>query len=270
LIPDSIKSEIEVALIQHINEYQELQWVSMDKGYFNSNLLIKGKNSTPIAVCKYFPKDKIFKTENRFEREANALTLFGGLISPKLIWKKKPNLIVYEYLSGTELLNVKIDDSIRNKITSTIDKLHEIAREKRKPIKEDVTRYYKNLLSIYSNSTLEYPEKLLNDFEVLIRKQEELLDTYKENLTFVHGDLVPPNIIVNEQMKLIDWEFFRPELSFFDYQYLNYYAKAHSIDINLEIKSDLSEFYNDLIDVLERLWRFGYLKENKEVFYEID
>ncbi|MCE7741971.1 MAG: phosphotransferase [Candidatus Heimdallarchaeota archaeon] len=242
----------------------------MEKGYFNTNLLIKGKDSKPLAVCKYFPENEIFKSEKRFEREVNALTLFGGSISPNLIWKKKPNLIVYEYLPGEEILNVKIDDTIISKIKDTISKTHKIAIKKRNPIKEDVTSYYKDLNSIYSNSALDYPEKLLNDFMILIYKQEELLDKYKENLTFIHGDLVPPNLIVNDKIKLIDWEFYRPELSFFDYQYFNYYAKAHSLDISLEIEPDIAEFYNDLVDVLERLWRFGYLKESKKIFYKID
>ncbi len=221
-------------------------------------------------MCKYYPDDDIFKPENRFEREVNALELYEGSIAPILIWKKKSRIIVYEYLIGNELLKVSVDESIKHKIKHTISRTHEIARTKRKPIKEDVTKYYENLILNYSTSKVNFPEKQISDLQQLIDKQKEYLDRFSENLTYVHGDLVPPNLIVNDQIKFIDWEFFRPELSFFDYQYFNYYAEAHGMAATLDIEEEVSEFYNQLIDVLERLWRFGYLKESKEIFYKID
>lgn len=269
MIPDSIKTDIEIALIRYFKQYQNFQWVEMKGGYVNNNSLIMN-NDSPIAVCKFFPKDEIFRAESRFERETNALSLFGNTFSPHLIWKKKPNIIVYDYQVGEELLQMNVDFELKERILNTINEVHEIARKKRKPLREDVTRYYRTLLKLYSNSTLAYPNELLSKFDGLINEQEEFLDDYTEYLTFVHGDLVPPNFIIGDNIKLIDWEFFRPELSFFDLQYFNYYSKAHNLGIELKIKDEPAEFYTNLVDILEKLWSFGYLKRNKEISYHID
>lgn len=270
MISEQVKNEIEEALLQYFESHSEFQWVNLDKGYFNNNQVIKGNNSEPLAVCKYFPDDSIFKSEDRMEREIKALKLFGGSYSPNLIWMKKPNLIVYEYIEGIELLNIEITKPLTKKISKTLTALHDEARLYLGPSREQVIEYYRNLISIYRSSSLVYPKDLINELVLSVEKQEEILDQYKENLTFVHGDLVPPNFIINKQIKLIDWEFFRPELEFFDYQYFNYYATAHNLKISLKVPEEIREFYNNLVDVLEKLWRFGYLKKNKEIFYSID
>ena len=257
-------------MIQKYNQYRHFVWIELNKGYINKNLLVRGEDNEPIAICKYYPDDEIFPPEIRYEREINALELFGGTLAPNIIWKKRPRILVYEYLKGKDLLETQIDVSVQNEIFDSIKKIHDIAKIKRKPHIEDVTKYYQLLIKNYTSSNITYPTTLVKNLEDLIEDQKEILDEFIENITYVHGDLVPPNLIIDNQVKFIDWEFSRPELSFYDYQYFNYYAKAHGLSISLEIDKKFQEFYDKLIDVLERLWRFGFLKKNNNLFYEID
>ena len=145
-----------------------------------------------------------------------------------------------------------------------------IAKSKISVKSESVTKYYQDIISDYKKSEIKYPIKLIEELEILTQKQQEILDQFQENLTYVHGDLVPPNFIFNgKQFNVIDWEFFRPELDFFDYQYFNYYAKAHKIPIVMNVVQEVQNHYYRLVDVLEKLWRYGFLQRKNEVSFDI-
>ncbi len=271
LISEELKTKIEIAIIESFKDYQEFSWQPIEKGYTNQKYLISGKKNNPLAVCKIFSKNEIYKSELRFEREKHSLELFGGDIAPQLIWSSKSGIIVYEYLVGVELHLVDYNNLNPALITELIKKVHKKTRKESKSLKDDVLKYYSSILELVSSSTDEYPKKLIDKLRKLTIRQSEILDDHSKYITHVHGDLIPPNFIINDgDVKLLDWEFSRTELPFFDFQYFNYYAKAHGIPIQLSIPGNLEKFYHDLVDILERLWRHGYLKKNKEIFYDIE
>jgi thiamine kinase-like enzyme len=266
-----LKTEVEIAIIESLKNYQEFSWKPIEKGYTNQKFLISGKKSTPIAVCKIYTENEIYKPELRFEREKHSLEQFGGDIAPKLLWSSKTGILVYEYVNGQELHLTDYNKLNPSLIINIIRKVHEEARKIRKPIKEDVLKYYSQIIDLVSSSEDDYPTKLVEKLKVLKNKLGYILDENSDLLTHIHGDLVPPNFIVNKkEIKLLDWEFSRAELPYFDVQYFNYYAKAHSIPIQLEVPKKLETFYDDLVDVLEKIWRHGYLKKNKQLFYDIE
>lgn len=271
MISEGLKTEIEIAIIESIKDYQEFNWEPIEKGYTNEKYLISDTNNIPIAMCKLFSENEIYKPELRFEREKHALELYGGDIAPKLIWTNNTGILVCEYLIGEELHLVDYNKLNPSLIIDLINKIHNTSRKKRNALKDDVIRYYSQIIDFVSSSKDEYPQKLIDKLKILNIRQTEILDEHSKYLAHVHGDLIPPNFIVSEdEIKILDWEFSRPELPFFDFQYFNYYAKAHNIPIQLEIPGDLEKFYHDLVDVLERLWRHGYLKKNKKIFYDIE
>ena len=271
MIPENLKTDIEIAIIEQTKNYQQFSWQPIDKGYTNEKYLISGNEQEPLAVCKIFSKNEIYQSELRFEREKHALELFGGDIAPKIIWANKSGILVYEYLLGQELHLVDYNLLDPSEITNIIEKIHRKSKEKRNAIKEDVIKYYIEIAELFESSKDDYPPKLIEKLKKLTNIQVEIIDEYSEYLTHVHGDLIPPNFIVNEsKIKLLDWEFSRPELTFFDFQYFNYYAEAHDIPVRLNIKAEIKNFYSNIVDVLERLWRHGYLKKNKNIFYYID
>ncbi len=194
------------------------------------------------------------------------MEIFGSSVSPQIIWKNETDTIVYEYVEGSELLKVQITNRLKKKIKQTLDSIHEIGKLKLQPSPEEVTKYYERIYQKFSSSENNYPSNLLDAFQKLIEEQPRLLVKYQDNITYVHGDLVPPNIIVKENINLIDWEFYRPELSFFDFVYLNYYSKAHNLPISFKVNFEINDFYFRLVDTLEQLWSYGYKLKNKVDF----
>ncbi len=271
MISDSIKNEINLAIIEKFNLNQEPSWNYIDRGYINEKFEIAGENKEPLAICKIFTEEeKIYRAEQRYKREEFALEIYGGKIAPDIIWKNDSEIIVYSYIVGQELLHLEINNETETKIKKVIDHIHKIARNDIKVRKEEVTNFYQEIISEYKKSEIGYPSKLIEELEDLTIKQKEVLDQFQEKLTYVHGDLIPPNFIFDgKQFILIDWEFFRPELTFFDYKYFNYYAKAHKMPIELKIDQTVQNLYFRLIDVLEKLWRYGYLQRKNEIHYEI-
>ena len=262
--------EINDYLMAEFTLSSKLHWEQINEGYTNENYTIMKSNGSPLAVCKIFTDDEIYLSKERFKREISAMEKYSETIAPQILFQKNSKIIVYQYVEGTGLhqLSSKLIDV--DQIKETLDILHSVSISKRKPLKSDVTSFYNNIATRYQKSNLSYPQKLVDSLLKLAHQQEELLDTYAESLSYVHGDLIPPNIIhKNNKITLIDWEFFRPELVFFDYQYLNYYAKAHNLSIKIEMEDNLQLFYNELVDVLERLWRYGYLIKNKKIDYSI-
>ncbi|MFW9853306.1 MAG: aminoglycoside phosphotransferase family protein, partial [Candidatus Thorarchaeota archaeon] len=233
MISDSMKNEINLAIIKKFDLNQEPSWKYIERGFINKKFKIIGENKRPLAICKIFTgEEEIYRAEHRYEREELALDIFGGTIAPEIIWKKKSEIIVYRYILGQELIHIEINNEVKKKLKEVLEQVHKTARNKNKGRKDEVSIYYQNIISDYKKSKVEYPNKLIEELEHLHHQQNEILDQFQEQLTYVHGDLVPPNFIFDgNQFTLIDWEFFRPELSFFDYQYFNYYAKAHKIPI---------------------------------------
>lgn len=269
---------IDAELVSEINDHlmvkyrlsTKLHWKKINEGYTNENYTIMKSNGSPLAVCKIFTDDEIYLSKERFKREASALKKYSETIAPKILFQKNSKILVYNYVEGTGLHQLSPKLINIDQIKKALDFLHSASNSERKSVKSDVTSFYKNILNRYQKSKLTYPQKLIDSLLTLTYQQEELLDTYADHLTYVHGDLIPPNLIYNNnKITLIDWEFSRPELVFFDYQYLNYYAKAHNLSIEIEMEKNLQLFYNELIDVLERLWRYGYLLKNKKIDYSI-
>jgi len=69
LISEGLKTEIEIAIIESIKDYNEFNWEPIEKGYTNEKYLISDTNNIPIAMCKLFSENEIYKPELRFERE---------------------------------------------------------------------------------------------------------------------------------------------------------------------------------------------------------
>lgn len=270
MINEDLVSEINELLLVEFELSSNLRWEKITEGYTNENYTIMRSNSSPIAVCKIFTEDEIYLSKERFKREVSALKKHSGSIASKIIYQKNSKILVYKYVEGTgiHLLSPKLIDI--NHVNNTLNILHSTSITDSKPKKSDVTAFYHTIAKRYQKSKLTYPQKLIDSLLLLSHQQEELLDAYNDHLTYVHGDLIPPNLIYkNNKIMLIDWEYYRPELVFFDYQYFNYYAKAHKLSLTIEMENDLQLFYNKLVDVLERLWRYGYSLTNKKIDYNI-
>ena len=224
MISDSIRNEINLAVVKKFDLNQEPIWKHIDKGFINNSFEIIGEKKETLAIWKvYSEEEEIYRAEQRFEREEFALEIFGGLIAPEIIWKKKGEIIVYNYVVGKELLHLQINDETETKLKEVIEQIHRISKKKMRVKSEEVINYYTNIIFEYKKSDIKYPSKLIEELDNITHKQQEILDQFQENLTYVHGDLVPPNFIFNgKEFMLIDWEFFRPEISFFDHQYFNH------------------------------------------------
>ncbi|MHA1667543.1 MAG: phosphotransferase [Candidatus Heimdallarchaeaceae archaeon] len=254
----TIKETIEVMLMEKIHDSTNFTWEKLELGLTNTKYLIKSEGRKPLAVCKIYSENEIFENFTRLESEKQALKLFGGKIAPELIWANEEGVLVYKYVEGRELNKSKNFKNIEERIKKTIDTISEITREKRKLEVKEITEYYYSIYEKCKNSKLNYPEKLLLSFENIIGEVGELIKEYEEEINFIHGDLVPTNLIVkNEKITLIDWEFFRPELSFFDYEYFNYYAKKHNIPISIskeKAKKEKERAYRHLIKILNDIY----------------
>jgi len=263
MINDSLKLEIEVEVMKKYNFIPELIWTKLDKGFTNTKYLISTKSQKPLAVCKVYSDDDIIPPALRFEREKHALEIFGGDVAPEIIWSSKANILVYEYIQGTEFHKTEIDQDKKELIEKTMIHIHDKARSSGYPLKEDVMTFYQRLVEEYENSPKNYPQSLVDDLKKIIKKHGKVLDSNEDDLTYIHGDLVPPNLLFQEdKLMLVDWEYFRPELPCFDSNYLNYYAKAHKIALEMDVERERKEQYLHLIDILEKLWYHGY--ENKK------
>lgn len=261
-----IQTKVNIAIMEKYRSPLELRWSRMEKGLTNLKYLISA-NDKPIAICKIFTKTGIIAPEIRFEREKQALEIFGGSFAPKTISSDNPNVLVYEYVVGREFLKLRTSKDMTPVITETLAEIHKKSQIKKEASIEMVTEFYQNLISYYKNSDLSYPSKMVKNLQDIVKAQEEILDDNKENLTHIHGDLVPPNFIFrNEKVILIDWEFFRPELNFFDIAYFNYYAKAHKFPVELKMEDKkIEEVYNNLVDILEQLWFFAHQKKQEKL-----
>lgn len=261
MINDSLKLEIEVEVMKKYNFMPELVWSKLEKGLTNTKYLITTKSQKPLAVCKVYSDDDVIPPSIRFSREKQALEIFGGDIAPDIIWTNNSNILVYEYIQGTDFQKTEIEKDKKEVLEKTLSYIHEKAREAKKPEKQDVTRFYENLIDEYENSPKNYPTELIEVLRKLMKNHGKILDSNEDNLTYIHGDLVPPNLLFQEnKLKLIDWEYFRPELPCFDSNYLNYYSKAHKLSIELDVEKERKEQYTQLIDILEKLWFHGYKK----------
>ncbi|MBY9000762.1 MAG: aminoglycoside phosphotransferase family protein [Candidatus Heimdallarchaeota archaeon] len=270
MIEESIRNEVQDKIVEIFGESHSFTWERIKEGYTNENFKIINEQGIPLAICKVYVEDEIHSSKDRFDRELNALEIFSGILAPELVCHKNSQILVYKYIIGTELHKLPTSEINVDLLQKTITKMLSLSKLKRNSLKSDVSSFYNKLVEKYTNSGIKYPKKLTDTLQMLSHQQEEILDAYSEHLTFVHGDLIPPNFIFHEQKyTLLDWEFSRPELIFFDQQYFNYYAKAHNLPIVIEVEQNVQDFYNNLVDVLERLWRFGYEMSNKEIFYKI-
>ena len=268
MINEVIQTKVNIAIMEKFRSALELKWTKLEKGLTNIKYVISSFNEKPIAICKIFPDSGVIKPEQRFEREKEALEIFGGLIAPKLICGDNPNVLVYEYAEGKELINMRTNKDLTPLISETLSQLHASDVPLQPPTAEDVTNYYNGLIELYKNSEVSFPNKMLKELQDIVNSQVKILEQNQNKLTYIHGDLVPPNFIFrNDKVCLIDWEFFRPELEFFDIAYFNYYAKSHKIPFEIEIENqEIKDLYHRLVDVLEKLWHieYDYYTENQQ------
>ncbi|MHA2308969.1 MAG: phosphotransferase, partial [Candidatus Heimdallarchaeaceae archaeon] len=231
MINDSLKMEIEVEVMKKYNFMPELIWSKLDKGFTNTKYQITTKSQKPLAICKVYSDTDIIPPVIRFEREKQALEIFGGDIAPEIIWLSDANnILVYEYVQGKEFLKMDLDQEKKELLEKTLIHIHDKARSTNSLVKQDVMDFYNRLIDEYENSPKKYPTNLIEDLKNITKKHGKILDSDEEDLTYIHGDLVPPNLLFQEKkLMLIDWEYFRPELPCFDSNYLNYYSKAHKI-----------------------------------------
>ena len=263
MITDSIRTRINVEVMKKFRCSPLFIWEELSKGFTNRKYLIMQEDRTPLAICKTYSENSVIESGLRFEREKQALELFEGILAPQIIWYTKPNILVYDYVPGTELHLLKTDKNLKEPLFSSINLIHRVTKQKRLPLKSDVIKFNNQLYSTYVSSPLSYPKNLIEDLENAITSMEDVLDQNEDSLTYIHGDLVPANIIIqDEKIFFIDWEFFRPDLSTFDFKYFDYYSSAHNLGISLsESKSSLSLFYSNLVRVLDDLWWFGFKKQ---------
>lgn len=238
MINEVIQTKVNIAIMEKFRSAMELKWTKLDKGLTNLKYVISVFDNKPIAIVKIFPNNGIISPEQRFKREKEALKIFGGTIAPKLICGDNPNVIVYEYAEGKELINMRTNKDLTPLISATLTQLHNAETPLESPSTEDVSNYYYKLIENYKSSEVSFPNKMIKELHDIVSSQEKILEENKDNLTYIHGDLVPPNFIFrNDKICLIDWEFFRPELSYFDIEYFNYYARSHKIPFEIKIEN---------------------------------
>ena len=138
MINDSLKLEIEVKVMKKYNFMPELVWTKLDKGFTNTKYLITTKSQKPLAVCKVYCDADIIPPAIRFEREKQALEIFGGDIAPKIIWSSDANILVYEYAQGKEILKMDLDQEKKELLEKTVAHVHDKARTAISPLKQDV------------------------------------------------------------------------------------------------------------------------------------
>ncbi len=255
------KMQITVAIIRECKGSLELDWQLMQKGYSNIKYKITRKDGTPLAVCKIYNEDNIISPITRLKNEKKAIEIFAGTYAPTFIWSNNKKILVYKYISATETTETWMTEEKQKQIVKMIKNIHQKGKQLHPKIGE-IKTFYKNLIHKYKKVLYhEYPSLI----DSLQKQSTDLLDTisdYSHELTYIHGDLIPTNFLLQDNRPfLVDWEYFRPELTIFDIEYLNYYADKEQVDIHMSHEyPQLTEIYKKLIDSLNKCWWLNYKK----------
>lgn len=263
-LDERIKMQVNIAVAQKYRSDFNLIWKKVQKGYSNDKYIISRSDETPLAVCKIYTRRDIIHPKIRLKREQEALETFARNVAPDLIKIIRPNLLVYSFIPGVDATEKKgISKEDYEQVKKNIQIIHTLGRRK-KPSRYDMIFFYNELFTDYKNSKM-IEEGLLNDLAEAIRNVAQLAMKKEQDITYVHGDLVPANILFQKHATyFIDWEYFRVDLPAFDYVYLDHYSKKHNLP--LSITSDISEkeweVYENLISILDEIW-WKYRKTNE-------
>ena len=260
MIDPNERADIELSVMQKYDIFDDLKWKAIDKGLINKTYFISSSDETPLAVCKFYTEDDIYPPEVRMERETQALEMMGGRGTPDLLYSNKKGIIVYTYITGIALNEARNFQDREERVSSSIESIHQISMQSKKALKSDVVDFYENIMENYTVSETNYPKDLISELKQAYGQTVKLLDKKEDCLTYVHGDLVPANFIVGQNyIQVIDWEFFRPELKLYDYTYFDYYAKAHKMNFSLTKNYEREDVtkYTKLVKALDDLWWYG-------------
>ena len=254
-ITDELRIKINIAVGKKYKHGFDFQWEKLRQGYSNDKWLLKLRDGTPLAIAKFYKNDLILPSEFRFENEKKALELFQRRYAPELITSIEHKAIVYGYIPGIELSNSSINSHYAQNILEILNMITDEGKATAKL--EDVINFYDRLIKNYETLAKKGDE----DIAKLKTATSEITDLIEQNnseLTYIHGDLVPANIIAQgEVIYLIDWEYFRTELPIFDKVYFNYYANKHNLSIRLDLNDvdkQLYAAYENLVMMLDKLW----------------
>ncbi|MHA1116146.1 MAG: phosphotransferase family protein [Candidatus Heimdallarchaeaceae archaeon] len=253
----------------HFSSSVKLKWQKMEKGLSNTKFLIESKDNSPLAVCKIYEKDQAIPAEKRLQNEKKALELFGGKIAPELIWTDNSKILCYNYIIGTEITNLTNEErkNIEEEFRKTVDFIHSYSNKNFEKTKKQFSKlqsFYFRIFDNYEKMNLSVPEYMSAKIPIIKNKLKnlyEILQSEGLKVSYIHGDLVPLNIIVNgNQVSLIDFEYFRMDISIFDDLYFNYFSDKHQLNIELPVISvnkEIQEVYEELIQLLNNYWLFS-------------
>ena len=256
-LDERIKMQVNIAVAQKYRCEFNLSWKKIQKGYSNDKYIISRPDETPLAICKIYTRRNIIHPKLRLRREQEALEMFARNVAPDLIRVIKPNLLVYSFIPGVDATEKKeISKEEFEQIKKNIQIIHALGRSKKKPSRYDMVAFYDGLFRDYKNSEI-IEEDLLDRLSEAIRNVAQIAIEKETDITYIHGDLVPANILFQKHATyFIDWEYFRVDLPIFDYVYLEHYSKKHNL--TLPISHDYSEkeweAYENLITTLDDIW----------------
>ncbi len=264
IIDTEIKRKVEEILQKKNESVIELVWQHLPKGFSNEKYIITNKENNPLYIFKRYLDDSIISPYERLRNEKKALKFIDNNLCPQLVWENGKDSIIYAYLTGKDLLQIQANSIKQEQIFALLENIHEKGKNSDAKI-EDVLTFYQKLGKNYSVS-LNNHENLLSSYYSVLDKLTTILQNYETTITYVHGDLVPPNIIFNgTTYALLDWEYYRPELAVFDFEYLLYYAEKHKLPIFYQSdKAEISYVYQELIKAMDNLWFENYkLQKNQ-------
>lgn len=147
--------------------------------------------------------------KNKLKKEYDKLKKLQKLnISPKPIYfNKTPEFTILEYLEGKPLKkNIKLNKSQIKKLAKLVAKLHntKIKNLKREEYSYEYyfneTKDYFRYIKKYKNKVPDELKKINNSLRKIVPEKETKI------IGLIHGDICPQNIIINNELKLIDWE----------------------------------------------------------------
>ena len=202
---------------------------------------IKKTKLSLINLCTFKGQKVISKNKTLFPFTNNLnaeLAIHTKLAKEKLCpeiidFDKKKNLIIYEYLEGTNDIS-NLDEKFLSKLGRTLKRFHQASIQDAK-------------ISTFKEKIGMYKEILINSSDAAVKAGFELFDRLyedSEDFVFCHNDINASNIFYNNDIKLIDWEYAGFNLPIYDI------ASVSSVfnldDYQLSI---LMDFYNSNLDI---------------------
>ena len=228
---------------------------------------IKSGPLSKIFLCNFnniksiirFDLSLVSKLKIDRSNEINILKEISYLnIAPNILYTNlNKGILIWEYIPGAELsINKKNQDIVLNDLGRVLKKIHQIKLPKK--IKKEFNQsisFYKNLLS---NSL---DQKIINKG---LRLYDEILDDNLPNV-FSHNDLNKSNLLINNKIHFLDWEYASMNHPYFDIASLvvalslnsegiNNLWQVYSGDSSLVDQNKLNRWIN-FTYYLDYLWR---------------